>query len=71
MNRTLHFPKLGASVTIRADPLDGIRAARATQAEVLQILRALSATDTTTALMLRSAVAMAQRVDDRLAAMEG
>ena len=78
MERTIHLPRLGVTVTVqptapaaRSVRLTEIRAARHTQAELLAIVEALSASDGQTATMLRAAVAMARRVDARLADMEG
>lgn len=78
MERTIHLPRLGATVTIgttepaaRSVRLAEIHATRSTQGELLQILEALSASNAQTATMLRAAVAMARRVDARLATMEG
>ena len=76
MNRTIHLPNLGATVTVgatapaaRSVPLAEIRAARGTHAEMLRIIEALSANDSQTAVMLRAAVAMAHRVAARLESM--
>jgi hypothetical protein len=77
MDRTIHLPRLGMTVTVapsvpatRTVNVEDLDAARRTQAELLAILSALAA-GTPESLMMRSAVGMARHVSTRLDAMAG